>query len=171
MGLVGLTRHMKTRLRWNDQKLWRPKKTTYKSRMCWVTLMWSKPVQKNEQIQSWSSKKSQMLLLLPLCSEKFQWGVKTQFCQSHLQKTTRTSSLNSYFPCWLGVIGIWAKGFSKNSYLWDKNKFQAGRSISWKLSHFVDEIFHSQNNTLDQSLEATGFLRWKLRKLCCLNFN
>ena len=43
---------------------------------------------KNEQIQSGNSKNPKVSLFWLLYSEKFPWGVKTQYCHRHLQKTT-----------------------------------------------------------------------------------
>ena len=45
----------------------------------------------------------------------------------------RTSSITSNVPSWIGVIEIRAIWSFKRSCLWDKNKFQASRVITWEL--------------------------------------
>ena len=65
----------------SDQNLSGPEKIWAKSRMCWVTLMWSKRAQKNEQKQNENSSLTIVTYLL-LYSENFPWGAKTQYCQS-----------------------------------------------------------------------------------------
>ena len=44
-----------------------------------------------------------------------------------------TSSLISCVLCWLGVTGTRARWLFKNCCLWDNNKVQAARGISWEL--------------------------------------
>ena len=43
-----------------------------------------------------------------------------------------TSSLFSCVPCWLGLTGTRAWWLFKHCCLWDKNKLQAAREISWE---------------------------------------
>ena len=44
-----------------------------------------------------------------------------------------TSSRNSIVPCWLVVFGNRARWLLIKFYLWDNNKLQAARGISWEL--------------------------------------